>query len=112
MILFQADISVIENIVKETIQHCKTNGLDNKPVEVLRYYQTELVQGRPLEIEDPTSANTGLTNSIFVDRLHLLETGFDEIKALENKRITLDVQFYNKVNKCVERLLTWLCKHC
>ena len=90
-------MAVIENIVMQAVLHCKANGLDNNPVEVLRYYQTQLFQGRPLEIEDPTSANDGLTNSIFVDRLHLLEAGFDEIKAFENKRITLEVQFYGEV---------------
>ena len=83
--------------MKEAIHHCKDTGLDNNPVEVLRYFQSQLVQGRPLEIEDETLPTEGLTNQIFVDRSNLLETGFDEIEALNNKQITLEVQFYNEV---------------
>ena len=64
---------------------------------VLRYYQSQLVEGRPLEIADPSLGTQGMTNQIFVDRLNLLETGLDEIKDLDNKRVTLEVQFYNEV---------------
>lgn len=64
---------------------------------VLRYYQSQLVEGRPLEIADPSLGTQGMTNQIFVDRLNLLETALDEIKDLDNKRVTLEVQFYNEV---------------
>ena len=103
--------------MKEARHHCKDTGLDNNPVEVLRYFQSQLVQGRPLEIEDETLPTEGLTNQIFVDRSNLLETGFDEIEALDNKQITLEVQFYNEVTVKVSITYFFIiffpeCKHC
>ena len=58
-----------------------------------------MVKGRPLDIEDITESNEGETNYIMVDRSNLLETAFDEVKAIpsSNLRLTLEVQFYNEV---------------
>ena len=41
---------IIDNEIVDIIEHCKTKDLNN-PVEILKYIQTKLVQGRPLEIE-------------------------------------------------------------
>ena len=58
-----------------------------------------MVKGKPLDIENITESNEGETNYIMVDRSNLLETDFDEVKAIpsSNLRLTLEVQFYNEV---------------
>ena len=89
--------TAIDEIVKEASEYCRRKGLDNNPVEILRYYQTQIVQGRRLEVEDITVTDDGETNQIFVDRNNILATGMDEIKLIANKRLTLEVQFYGEV---------------
>ncbi|KAJ8318237.1 hypothetical protein KUTeg_003328 [Tegillarca granosa] len=42
-----------KNIVQQVIKYCSDENISN-PVEILRKLQTELVTGRPLEIEDIT----------------------------------------------------------
>ena len=39
----------------------------------------------------------GKTNLIMVDRYNILATGMDEISAIDNKFLTLEVQFYDEV---------------
>lgn len=39
----------------------------------------------------------GDTSFIMVDRNNLLQTGFDELRAIENIFLTLEVQFYGEV---------------
>ena len=39
----------------------------------------------------------GKTNLIMVDRYNILATGMDEISAIDNKFLTLEVQFYDDV---------------
>ena len=46
---------------------------------------------------DESTCEVGITNYILVDRLHLLETAFDEISDLETLFLTLEVQFYGEV---------------
>lgn len=88
----------IVQIVRESAEHCRQKGLDNNPVEILRFYQTQIIQGRMLEVNDPTrDCSEGETNQIFVNRDNVLDTGMDEIKILTNKRLTLEVQFYGEV---------------
>ena len=89
------DINIDKEIV-DIIEHCKTKDLNN-PVEVLKYMQTRLVQGRPLEIEDVTQCISGATNFIMVDRSDLINTGLEEIQHISNKFVTLEVQFYYEV---------------
>ena len=89
------DIIIGKEIV-DIIEHCKTKDLNN-PVEILKYMQTRLVQGRPLEIEDVTQCISGATNFIMVDRSDLINTGLEEIQHISNKFVTLEVQFYNEV---------------
>jgi len=88
----------IVQIVRESAEHCRQKGLDQNPVEILRCYQTQIIQGRMLEVNDPTcDCSEGETNQIFVNRDKVLDTGMDEIKLLTNKRLTLEVQFYGEV---------------
>ena len=69
----------------------------NNPVEILKYMQKRLLQGRPLEIEDVTQCISGATNFIMVDRSDLINTGLEKIQHISNKFVTLEVQFYNEV---------------
>ena len=86
-------------IVNETVMHCNANGFHNNPVDILRSYQSRIVTGRNLEIEDDSILTEGATSQIFVDRRNILKTGLDEIKAIEDKRVTIEVQFYNEVHE-------------
>ena len=87
----------IESKVKGVVKQVRENSLEQNPVEILRSLQNALVSGRRLEINDLTADNSGKTNFILVDRNNILDTGFDEIEALDDKFITLEVQFYNEV---------------
>ena len=87
---------IIDKEIVDIIEHCKTKDLNN-PVEILKYIQTRLAQGRPLEIEDVRQCISGATNFIMVDRSDLINTGLEEIQHISNKFVTLEVQFYNEV---------------
>ena len=56
-----------------------------------------MVQGRPLEIGDASQCIDGETNFIMIDRSNLLNTATEEIQHLENKFLTLEVQFFTEV---------------
>ena len=66
-------------------------------MEVLRYLQSVIIEGRALDVEDPDSASEGETNQIYVDRNNILVSGMDKIKTIQNYRVTLEVQFYGEV---------------
>ena len=82
--------------INNIIQYCKEQDFHN-PVEILEYLQENLVQGRPLEIAGASQCIDGETNFIVVDRSDLLNTATEEIQHLQNKFLTLEVQFYNEV---------------
>lgn len=86
----------VDEAVLETVQLCQQSNVINNPVEVLRVLQSRIVTGRQLDISDRSQTVEGETNQIFVDRFNLQKTGFDEIAGLEDKRLTLEVQFYNE----------------
>lgn len=88
----------LEDKVMEVARSLKDKNLDQNPVEILRAMQKKLISGRKLEIENVTEDTAGETNFIMVDRNNVLETCFDEIMALQNKFITLEVQFYDEVS--------------
>lgn len=87
----------VDEAVQETVQLCQQSNVINNPVEVLRVLQCRMVTGRQLDISDPSQTVEGETNQIFVDPFNLQKTGFEEIAGLEDKRLTLEVQFYNEV---------------
>eukprot|EP00794_Sanderia_malayensis_P012463 gene12462-13751_t len=90
----------LKDKVKEVARSLKKKNLDQNPVEILRAMQRKLISGRKLGIENAAEDNTaGETNFIMVDRNNILETGFDETMALNNKFITLEVQFYDEQAK-------------
>ena len=64
------------------------------PVEILRFLQAEIVQGRALEITSPDEALlAGETNFITVDRDQILKSTFSELEFVENLRFTFQVDF-------------------
>jgi len=44
----------IYQIVRESAEYCRQKGFDNNPVEILRFYQTQVIEGRILEVNDLT----------------------------------------------------------
>ena len=73
--------------ISEAIQYCKDSNYDQNPVLILKAMQWKLMKGRPLEIIDTSSMN----------RDSCLSTGLKEILEVENRFITLEVQFYGEV---------------
>ena len=51
----------------------------------MKYLQSQLVQGRALDVSDVSNVDDGLTNFIMLDRTKLIKTGLDELKAVENR---------------------------
>ena len=77
----------------------------NKILTILKYLQENLVQGRPLEKVDPWQCILGEINFIMTDTPKFLNTDTEEIQHLQNKFLTLEVQFYNEVfNACISKL--------
>ena len=89
--------------MEEVINQCLDKNLSH-PVEIMKYLQTQLVQGRALDVSDVSNFDDGLTNFIMVDRAKLIKTGLEELKALENNFITLEVQFNDAVCKSIFNL--------
>ena len=85
-----------QDAVEKTITYCQEKVVVN-PVEILRCLQNNMVTGRGLDVENPTQSDNGSTNFIMIDRSNLLSTAFDEIKILDNLRLTQEVEFYNEV---------------
>ena len=79
-------VDVDEKMV-ELIDHCLDNNLSH-PIEIMKYLQSQLVQGRDLRCLDVSNIDEDLTNFIMIDRAKL-----ENFKALRNKFITLEVQF-------------------
>ena len=67
-----------------------------EPTEMLRYLQNKIVQGRPLDVIDDATEHVGDTNFMAVDRDNVLETTFDELRSVEDPRITFQVEFYGE----------------
>ena len=94
--------------IQEIIQEISNDELAVNPVEVLRSFQRKVMIGRPLEITDQTVEPIGETNCIMVDRNDILRTGFSELEFLENKFVTLEVQFYAEVRLLIYIIITLL----
>ena len=90
--------------VDTVISYCEANNIQN-PVEILRCMQKNIVTGRALELESDSETLEGKTNYINVDRMNLLETTFEEVGALEDLRLTLEVSFYGEVGLFCEQFL-------
>ena len=89
------EINIYDEI-HNIIQYCKEQDF-NSPIEILTHLQENLDQGRSLEITDASQFIDGETNFIMADSSNLLNTATEEIQHLQNKFLTLEVQYYNEV---------------
>jgi hypothetical protein len=90
------DMDKLDNMVRNVSEQCKNTNIDSNK-EILRALQSKILKGRRLDIEREDECPQGETNYIHVDRNNLLETALDEIGALENPLLTLEIQFYGEV---------------
>ena len=96
----ETQVLTVDGTVDRMVEYCLQNNINN-PVEILRCLQKEIVTVQPHEVTDVTQCSSGETNFILVDRNKSLETAFDELKSHNNYRVTLEVQFYGEVTKCI-----------
>jgi hypothetical protein len=82
--IIEGDLKVVNDLAEKIVAYCKDHNVED-PVEILRYFQQVMVEGRSLSF-------------ILVDRFNILETALEEVKALTNLRKTLEVQFYGEVS--------------
>lgn len=85
----------VDSLAKRCVNYCKANGIEN-PVEVLRYAQSLIVTGRPLDVRDVTVSLEGETNFILINRQDVLKTAMEEMEVLKDQRLTLAVGFYGE----------------
>lgn len=88
---------IITSIVSECVSHCTETGIKD-PVDILRFFQSKMVYGRDLDIQDESSIIEGETNFILVDRSDILQSAFEDIEAITDLRLTLEVQFLGEVS--------------
>ncbi|XP_071149970.1 uncharacterized protein [Mytilus edulis] len=87
---------IITSIVSECVSHCTETGIKD-PVDILRFFQSKMVYGRDLDIQDESSIIEGETNFILVDRSDILQSAFEDIEAITDLRLTLEVQFLGEI---------------
>ena len=85
----------LETAAEECVNTCKTHNVSN-PVEILKCAQNYIVQGRPLDVTSLAQALDGETNFVCIDRFNVLESAVEELKAVDNFRLTLEVSFYGE----------------
>lgn len=76
----------------QLIEEIHKQGLSD-PLEMLRFLQKELVQGRDLDVTSESELKEGETNYIRIDRYDILKTTFTELRSIENFHIKFDVDF-------------------
>lgn len=92
----EKSVQSISEVVAACVSICTENNISD-PVQILRTIQGQMVQGRKLDLETDGMVIEGDTNFILVDRDNLVKTAFEEIGAIENLRLTIEVQFYGEV---------------
>ena len=93
----QVQENTVDDIVVELVKYCSANDISNT-AEILSCFQSMFVQGRALEIKDPSVCEEGDPNVIFIDRGNVLDSGFDEVDQIQNLRTTfIDVESYGEV---------------
>ena len=87
----------IAQIVESTPKFCLEKRMSD-PVDILRYYQSKILMGKKLDIEDISEGTEGDSNFVVIDRENvLIETAIEEISGFDNLRICLEVQFAGEV---------------
>lgn len=107
-IIEEDTLKVVNDVAEKIVAYCKENNVED-PVEILRYFQKVMVEGRALRIQDSGRTEEGDTNFIMVDRYHILETALEEVKSLKNLRTTLEVQFYGEVSPLLNNMCVIIC---
>ena len=87
---------LLETVARNCVDYCESNDITN-PVEILRYVQSCIVIARPLDVEDVSVSLEGETSYILINRNNVLKTALEEVKSIENPRVTLEVSFYNEI---------------
>jgi len=82
----------------QLIKEIHTQGLSD-PVEILRFLQKKMVQGRDLDVTSESELHEGDTNYICIDRHDILKTTFAELACIENFNITFEVDFMGEKAK-------------
>ena len=85
-----------EKVISDLIKKCNAENIID-PIEILRCASTHIVQGRQLDISSASNTLEGETNFIHVDREDILQSAFEELRSLENPRLTLEVSFYGEL---------------
>lgn len=90
----------LDKVIVAIIDYCKKKDISN-PVEILRVMQKCIVQGRKLEIEDPSTENVGATNFLAIDRHNIFQTTKEEMQLIgpNDIRKTLEISFYDEFAK-------------
>ena len=76
----------LESVVRDCVDYSERNRITN-PVKILRYVQSCIVTGRPLDVQDVTVSLEGETTYILINRYDVLKTALEEVKSIENPRI-------------------------
>ena len=86
-----ADVSPASK-TDQLIEEIYKQGMSD-PVEILRFLQKELLQGRDLDVTSEYELMEGVTNYICIDRHDIVKTTFTELASIENFYITFEVDF-------------------
>ncbi|CAB4021613.1 hypothetical protein AWC38_SpisGene23883 [Paramuricea clavata] len=92
----QQESSACTNAVDVLINEIANQRL-SEPVEILRFLQKNLVEGRVLDVQDTSNTPEGETNYICVDRHNILASTFSELEAIQNFHITFEVDFIGEM---------------
>ena len=84
------------NAADALLNEISTQGLSD-PVEILRFLQKNIVEGRELDVGDTSDTPEGETNYICVNRHDILTSTFSELEAIQNFHITFEVDFFGEM---------------
>lgn len=88
------NLASLESAVEECVRIC---GDACNPVEILRCAQKTILQGRTLDVTSLDIAiGDGDTNFVSIDRFNVLNSAIEELKDIQNPRLTLEVSFYGE----------------
>ena len=85
-------IPACDSNTSKLIDEVNAKGMTD-PVEILKFLQKEIVQGRALDVADESEIHEGETNYICVDRNDILQTTFTELASIKNFKLTFEVDF-------------------
>ena len=73
------------------VNYYRANAIEN-PVNILRYAQSVIVRGRPLDaVQDVSESLKGETNFILINQQDVSKSAMDEMQFLKDPTLTLSV---------------------